>query len=63
MDGVINMAKMAFDNDENRVNVVRTVAEDCKSLTDGDRCELAIKVMGCAEKSARDKNIDFHEIM
>lgn len=62
MEGVINLASMAFDGNPARIQVAQNVANDCADITDSDRCEAAVKIMECCKKALKSRGQSFDEI-
>lgn len=53
LKGSLELGKMLFGSDE-KVNIVlKNIRDDCASITDPDRCELAFKRMTCAKETAQ----------
>lgn len=63
LEAVIDIAKMAFRKDEQRLAVARDIAAECSAVTDEDRCELAYKLMICAIESAASRGINFRDFL
>lgn len=61
VDGVVEMAKLAFDGDASKVQTAREIGGECAGVIDSDRCEFAIKMMGCAITATKNRNINISE--
>lgn len=53
------MAKMQFDGDDAKVQMVRNIANDCAGQTDSDRCEAAAKICDCIQKGCQARGLTF----
>lgn len=62
MDGVANVASMAFDGNPSKIQVARDLANECADVTDDDRCEAAAKILECGQKAAKSKGLTFEEL-
>lgn len=62
IESVIAIAKKAFDDDATKVQMARDLANDCADITDGDRCEAAIKVFECGHISAKSRGMTFEDV-
>lgn len=54
-DGSIKVGKMLFGDGENLLPFLGKVRDECASLSEPDRCEMAFKRMTCA-KGVAEKN-------
>jgi hypothetical protein len=52
-DTVKGLIEMMADQDDNKLKAAGDIAEDCKSQTDPDKCEQAIKIGMCIEEGAK----------
>lgn len=63
IEGVVNVAKMAYSGDEERAKKARDLATDCSAITDADRCEAAAKIFDCGKNFVFNVDImDFHVV-
>lgn len=53
MDNAISLGKKAFGNDEQTVESITKIHEECSALTDPDRCEQGHKRFMCAKEGAQ----------
>lgn len=49
VEGAVNLAKIAYDGNEDAMAKAKEVADECVNVADADRCELATKMMTCAQ--------------
>lgn len=49
----MSVAGMAAGDKEGMLEKAELIAEDCKTVSDPDRCEQAIKIGKCMEEGAR----------
>lgn len=61
VDGVVALAKMAFDGDAAKLKTAQDIANDCVNETAGDRCEASVKILECTVKAHKARNLDFGE--
>lgn len=61
VDGGAELAKKAFNNDENVVKAIRSILEGCTSVSGGDRDDFTIKVLECAQKAATAVGVSFFD--
>lgn len=59
VDGVVALAKMAFGDDAAKLQTARDIASDCIGVTDGDRCEAALKLLECSVNAHKSRGLDF----
>lgn len=57
---VVDLARMALDDDTTKVNIVREVAIECANLTDADRCEAAARLYNCIHDKVNAKGVAFN---
>lgn len=57
---VVDMARMALDDDTPKVNIVREVATECSTLTDADRCEAAAILYNCIHDRVNARGVAFN---
>lgn len=50
------VASMAAGDDEEKLKAAEEIGEECKTVSDSDRCEQAIKIGKCMEEGARKRN-------
>lgn len=62
VDGVVTMANVVFENDQSKVAILKAVAEECAGVTDADRCDMTVKMMGCADTAAKARGVNFEEL-
>lgn len=55
----VSMAKMAFGDNTEQLQMARDIATECANETDADRCEAAFKIMLCGERGARARGLIF----
>lgn len=51
-EGFMSVASMACGEDAEKCKKAEEIAEECKEVTDPDRCEMAIKIGKCMEEGA-----------
>lgn len=61
VDGVVAMAKMAFDDDAAKLQTARDIAADCVGVTDGHRCQAALKMLECSVNAHKTRGLQFGE--
>lgn len=61
-NNIIALAEEEFESDEEGIQMVRDLANDCADVTDSDRCEAAIKIFECGHISAKVRGVSFEEI-
>lgn len=47
------LGKMLFGDNENVVSAIKKVQDECASISDADRCEMAFKRMSCAKETVK----------
>lgn len=57
------MAKLAFDDDARKIQTAREIGEECAGVNDSDRCEFAIKTLGCVITATKNRNINISEFL
>lgn len=62
VERTVEVAKIAFDNDDNKVNMARELANDCAGITDEDRCEAAVKIFECGHAAIKKRGITFEDV-
>lgn len=62
IEGVQNVAAMAFDGNPSKIQVAKDLANECADVTDDDRCEAAAKIMECGQNAAKNKGLTFEEL-
>lgn len=48
---------MAAGDDKEKLEKAEEIAEECKEVSDPDRCEQAIKIGKCMEEGAKKRNM------
>lgn len=56
-EGLVEVAKLATENNEEMVKTVEEIANECRPVADSDRCELAVKIMECMKAGADKRGI------
>lgn len=56
------MAKTAFSDNSDQLQLAREIIKECASVTDADRCEAAYKIKECGELAAKDRGLNFDDI-
>lgn len=56
-EGFMAIAGMAANGDEDKMKAAKEISEECKNVTDPDRCEMAIKIGKCMEEGAKKRNL------
>lgn len=59
VDGVVALAKLAFDGDAAKLQTAHDIATDCVGVTDGDRCEAAHKLLECSVNAHHTRGLEF----
>lgn len=59
VEAIIEMGKMKFDDDPDKVQIIRDIANDCSSVTDIDRCVSAGKICKCIHEAATARKFMF----
>lgn len=62
VEGVVNVAKMAYDGDAEKEKKARELANDCLSATDADRCEAAAKIFDCGHQAFKTRGFSFENL-
>lgn len=62
IEGVGNVAAMAFDGDASKVQAARDLANACVAVTDADRCEAAAKIFACGDDAAKDRGFSLKDL-
>lgn len=52
LDKAIELGKKAFGNDDQTVETITQIHEECATIVDPDRCEIAHKRFMCAKEGA-----------
>ncbi|XP_031634723.1 general odorant-binding protein 28a-like [Contarinia nasturtii] len=47
------LGKMLFGDNENVLSMIKNVQDECATITDPDRCEMAFKRMSCAKETVQ----------
>lgn len=62
IEGISNVASMAFDGNASKMKVALDIANECSDVTDEDRCEAAHKIFECGHNAALSKNLSFEDM-
>lgn len=62
VEGTVNLAKMAYEDDEEKAKKARELATDCASVTDTDRCEAASKIFDCGHNVFQTRGFSFENL-
>ncbi|XP_031638803.1 uncharacterized protein LOC116350935 [Contarinia nasturtii] len=62
IEGVSNLAAMAFDGNPTKIQVAKNLANECADITDPDRCEAAAKIMECGQNAAKSRGLNFEDL-
>lgn len=62
IEGISNVASMAFDGNTSKMQVALDIANECSEITDDDRCEAASKIFDCGHNAALSKNLSFEDL-
>lgn len=54
---------MAYGGDQRAMNLAKEVTSDCLHIDEPDRCELAIKLMVCAQDAATKRGLNPKEML
>lgn len=57
-EGAVELAKMAYDGDERAMSFAKDIGTDCAHIEDGDRCELAFKMMQCGQAAMTKRGLN-----
>lgn len=55
-DGFMAVASMAAGDDKDKLKAAEEIADECKTVTNTDRCEQAIDIGKCMENGAKNRN-------
>lgn len=58
IEALVAVTKMGFDGDAAKMDLARGLGTPCTGITDGDRCEAAIKIFMCMKQQAMDKGLN-----
>ncbi|CRK97188.1 CLUMA_CG010585, isoform A [Clunio marinus] len=58
-EAFVSVSAMAIKEDEEKMKLVKEVAQECKDVTDVDRCELAMKISDCLRNALKKRNVEF----
>ena len=58
-EGLMNYAKMMVDEDTEKLKIAEEIYTDCATITDADRCELAMKLENCIIDGSKKRKVDF----
>jgi PBP/GOBP family len=53
----MSVASMAAGDDEKKLKQAEEIADECKTVSDPDRCEQAIKIGKCMEEGAKKREM------
>lgn len=62
IEGVAQVAAMAFDGNPSKIQVAKDLANECVNITDDDRCEAAAKIIDCGQNAAKSKGLTFEDL-
>lgn len=62
IDGHIAMAKIAFEDNAEKIKKWTEMAQDCADVTAADRCEAASKIMECGSNAAKAREFSFDDL-
>lgn len=54
---------MAYGGDQRAMDLAKEIAEDCTHINEPDRCELAVKLMVCAQDAAAKRGLNPKEMI
>lgn len=57
-EGAVELAKMAYNGDERAMSFAKDIGTDCAHVQDGDRCELAFKMMQCGQEAMTKRGLN-----
>lgn len=57
VDTAVSISTMIFQDNESMIKVAREVSEACTSITDIDRCEMAVKAIKCTQNEIDKRGI------
>lgn len=60
---VIAVADMVYDFDQKITSATTVIANECKDVTDSDRCEAASKITDCCRETAAKKGFSKSSLM
>lgn len=58
VESSIELAKVASDNNAQIVKLTKEVAEECATVSDHDRCEMAFKMITCSMEATKQRGFD-----
>lgn len=61
-EGAIEITKKVHPGDDKAIAVTNQIAADCAGIADGDRCELAFKMIECTRESMVKQGLDPKQI-
>lgn len=53
----MSVVGMGVGDDKDKLKSAEEIADECKTVTDPDRCEQAIKIGKCMEEGAKKRNL------
>ncbi|XP_031638586.1 general odorant-binding protein 19d-like [Contarinia nasturtii] len=62
VERAVELAEMAFNGDTTKVNTARELANECSGVTDGDRCDAAVKLFECGHMAIKSRGITFENM-
>lgn len=63
VDGAVELARMAYGGDQKAMDLARDLTNDCSHIMEPDRCELAVKLMVCAQDAAVKRGLNPKEMI
>lgn len=63
VDGAIRLGKMIFDDNHDAITAATEVARACETVTDPDRCEMAMKLMHCSHTEVEKRKLGVEKMM
>lgn len=63
VEGAIRLGRMIFDDNEEAIKAATEVAHECETVTDSDRCEMAMKLMNCSTHEVKRRNLGVEKLM
>lgn len=63
VEGAIRLGRMIFDDDKEAQNAATEVAHECETVTDSDRCEMAMKLMNCSIHEVERRQLGVEKFM
>lgn len=54
---------MAYGGDQKAMDLAREITSECEHIVETDRCELAVKLMVCAQDAAVKRGLNPKEML